>query len=89
MRLKTPYKIVEMGEKAFALFSAGESGQESYRPYAVNDTGRRMLELLQHPRSLEELIGLLSEEYSVEAAILEQDVRDYLQHLRDYDILEE
>ena len=49
--------------------------------YSANEIGTRVWELLNEKRSLQEMIAMLREEFEVEPALLEKDIRDFLEQL--------
>jgi hypothetical protein len=54
----------------------------------LNDVGTRIVELCETGTSARELVTLLAEEYDIEPACLEADIQDFIQHLRDADVIE-
>ncbi len=54
---------------------------ESDQVYELNETGFRVVELLDGARSLDDLLGLLAAEYDAEAASLRPDVEALIDQL--------
>lgn len=86
MHLSGQYRIVKTGGQTFALFASAES-EGGFRAFVINETGERLLSLLEQERGLDELLAALEEEYSVQNASLRQDVESYLSRLKALGIL--
>ena len=56
---------------------------------ALNDVGVRVLELLEIPTSISDLLDTLVLEYAVERATVERDVENYLQKLLAVGVIEQ
>lgn len=54
---------------------------ESGRYFGLNDTARRIWELLEWPRRCDDIIGTLGAEFDVDRATLEQDTLAFLERL--------
>lgn len=57
--------------------------------YGMEQTARRIWELLESPRKVSDLCGRLAEEYRVEAALCEPEVISFLEELREEGLIVE
>ena len=56
--------------------------------YGLNEVGTRIWTLLQEPRTLDEIVKVLVEEYSVDRDQCEEDVRKLLNQMMEKNLLE-
>ena len=56
--------------------------------YSLNEVGTRIWTLLQEPRTLEEIVDALLEEYSVDRDRCEKDARALLDEMVDMDLID-
>jgi hypothetical protein len=63
-------------------------GQEQGEYYGLRDVAASLWLHLEQPRSLDELCALVAEEYAVTAEGCRDDVRVFLEELRDKDLVE-
>lgn len=56
--------------------------------YGLNEVGTRIWTLLQEPRTLDEIVKVLVEEYSVDRDQCEEDVRKLLNQMTEKNLLE-
>jgi hypothetical protein len=65
----------KIGEEAVVL------NQETADVLVVNEMGARILDLVAGGHSVKDMVAILSSDYLVEPAILEQDINEYLDDL--------
>ena len=70
--------IVPLGQKVLDLNGV----------ITLNETGAFIWELLKKERSLDELVEAVSEEFEVEPDQARKDIEDFLNQLREFDMLE-
>ena len=56
--------------------------------YGLNDVGTRVWALIQEPRTVEEIVGIVTREYEVEPARFERDLTKLLQDLHSANLIE-
>ncbi len=56
--------------------------------YGLNEVGTRIWSLLQEPKTLDEIVDVLLEEYSVDRDQCEDDVRELLNQMTEKNLLE-
>lgn len=57
------------------------------RYFTITGVGTRMLELLAEDISLEELVGMIVDEYEVDPVIARRDIEAFLDRLRDAQLI--
>ncbi len=62
---------------------------ETNKFYETNGTGTRIMQLLQENKTFDEIIDVLYEEYDVEREAVYNDVKEFLEKLKKYNLLEE
>lgn len=80
------YKITSnlaISENGFLFLpSTGES-------FTLNPIGKEIVEGLKTNKTLEEISSQIVEDYDVEAATIERDLTDFLNQLKNFNLLEE
>jgi hypothetical protein len=56
--------------------------------YGLNPVGARVWSLIQEPKSFAELRDALTDEYDVDATVLESDLQKLLSELAEHDLIE-
>lgn len=56
--------------------------------YGLNEVGTRVWTLLQEPKTLDEIVDALLEEYSVDRDQCEEDVKELIDQMMEKDLLE-
>ncbi len=64
------------------LPSTGES-------FTLNPIGKEIVENLKSAKTLEEISHTLAEEYDADEQIIERDLNDFLQQLKNFNLIEE
>ncbi len=59
----------------------------SLRYFTVNETGRTILEALEQPRTLDELVKAITDEFDVTDALAESTAREFLDHCQSAKLL--
>jgi hypothetical protein len=62
---------------------------ETSKFYEANGTGTRIMQLLQASKTKEEIITSICDEYEVDPEIFEQDLDEFVEKLRKYELLDE
>ena len=60
---------------------------ENGKYYQMNETGSRILNLLDHPRSIRELCEAMEGLYRVDDPVCKQDVLDFIREMVDYNLI--
>lgn len=55
--------------------------------YQLNEIGKNIINLLKQQKDLNEIIGILSEEYAIDRDLLFIDVSDFIAKLKIYELL--
>lgn len=56
--------------------------------YGLNDVGTRVWALIQEPRTIDEIVGIVAKEYEVEPERFERDLTKLLQDLQSANLVE-
>ena len=56
--------------------------------FGLNEVGCRVWSIIQHPRSLEEILSELLDEYQVDRACLESDLDEWLRKMTDAGLIQ-
>lgn len=86
MRVVSGFIVREIVSQTVAVPS-GDSARRLSGLVSLNDCGKFLFELLQTERTEEELVQALVAEYEVDTSTARQDVADFIQLLRDNDLL--
>lgn len=84
-----PGFIVRQIADQIVAIPTGESARTLSGLVALNDSGRFLFDLLQSPRTEEELIAAMQGTYEVDALTARADVAEFLQILRQNQLLDE
>ena len=71
----------------YALIPVGDTVIKNNGLFSLSETGARIWELLPQADSAEELVEALLEEYDVDRETLSRDVDEFLEQLRQLEIL--
>lgn len=63
--------------------------QETSKYFTLNNTGALIWEVLQTPSTLPEIVQTISEKYSVDPSVCEQDVKAVLNHMKESKLVKE
>lgn len=88
LRIVPGFIVREIADQIVAI-PTGESARVLSGLVALNDTGRFLFELLQNPRTEEELIRTMVDTYDVDTDTAQADVAEFLAFLRHGRLLEE
>ena len=80
----TPLPSVEVLRRLAVSESGFVFDPSSGHNFTLNETGLRLLRLLQQERRLDQLLAELGEEYSGDPREMERDVLEFISTLRDY-----
>jgi hypothetical protein len=73
--------VADLGGDAVVLDSNGG------RYYGLNEVAARILELVQEPRSVGDVVTLMRQEYDVPDEVLEKDVIQFLEEMEDHELV--
>ena len=88
MRIVPGFIVRQIADQIVAI-PTGESARTLSGLVALNDTGRFLFDLLQTPRTEAELIEAMQDAYEVDHATAQADVAEFLQILRQSQLLDE
>lgn len=88
MRIVPGFIVRQIADQIVAI-PTGESSRTLSGLVALNDSGRFLFDLLQSPRTEEELIAAMQGTYEVDALTARADVAEFLQILRQNQLLDE
>lgn len=88
MRIVPGFIVRQIADQVVAI-PTGQSARTLSGLVALNDSGRFLFDLLQSPRTEEELIAAMQETYEVDAPTARADVAEFLQILRQNQLLDE
>lgn len=88
MRIVPGFIVRQIADQIVAI-PTGESARTLSGLVALNDTGRFLFDLLQTPRTEAELIEAMQDTYEVDNATARADVAEFLQILRQSQLLDE
>lgn len=71
----------------YALIPVGDTVLKNNGLFSLTETAARIWQLLPAAESQEQIVDALLEEYDVERAVLEADVAEFLDQLRELEIL--
>jgi hypothetical protein len=86
MRVKKDIVLREIAGE-YILVPTGESAVNMLRIMSLNDCGVFLWKLLAEEKTERELVDAVLEEYEIDAATAEQDVKEYLSQLAEADLL--
>jgi len=86
MRIVSGFILREIVSQTIAVPS-GESAQHLSGLVSMNDCGRFLFELLQSEQTEDSLVRALMESYDVDMATAQQDVTEFLELLRENNLL--
>ena len=87
MRRKSGFALRKVGEVNI-IVPLGQKVLDLNGVITLNETGAFIWELLKKERSLDELVEAVSEEFEVEPDQARKDIEDFLNQLREFDMLE-
>ena len=82
MKLKYQMVLQQVGTQWFAV-AVGDNARECNGMLTLNETGSRLIELLQQEHTEEELEQLVLDEYEGDEQQIRQSVRDFVKQLQD------
>ena len=88
MRLKHSFEIVDVGDEIIAV-PVGDSAAKMHAVLKFNKTGREVFALMQEPTTEKEIVNTLSEKYPNQLESLTTYVHTFVQHFRDWGLIEE
>jgi hypothetical protein len=62
---------------------------ETNKYYEINETGTTIIKLLQKHKTVEEIMNVICEEYTVNREVALNDVNEFLKKLKKYTLIEE
>lgn len=71
----------------YALIPVGDTVIKNNGLFSLSETGARIWELLPQADGAEQLVGALLEEYDIDRDTLARDVNEFLEQLRQMEIL--
>lgn len=86
MRIVSGFIVREIVSQTVAVPS-GESAHRLSGLVSLNESGRFLFELLQTEQTEDSLVQALVDAYEIDTATAQQDVSDFLDLLRDNDLL--
>lgn len=86
MRVKKDIVLREIAGE-YILVPTGEGAVNMLRIMSLNDCGVFLWKLLAEEKTERELVDAVLEEYEIDAATAEQDVKEYLSQLAEADLL--
>ena len=60
---------------------------ENGKYYQMNETGSRILNLLDHPRSIRELCEAMEGLYRIDGAVCKQDILEFMREMAQYNLI--
>ena len=86
MKLKYDFQIQELMDQYFAV-PVGDNSEELGGMIKLNETGKRILELLQEETDLDSVIQALLAEYDAPESVLREEVEKMIAVLHSEDII--
>lgn len=88
MRLKEGFVLHNIGEEYMAV-ATGEAAENFNGIVRSNETGAYVFELLQKETTEEAIVEAMCERYEADRAVIERDVANIIQHMREAGFLHE
>ena len=88
MRIKSTFELVEVAGE-YMLVPTGDSTTSYKGIWTLNDAAGFLLGKMNEPRTKEQLVALLMNEYKVDQTTAESDIDDLLQKLLEFGVIEE
>ncbi len=88
MKLREGFVIREVGGKAYAV-ATGESAKYFKGMLTLNEMGVFMFGLLKKDTTEEKIVDAILAEYEAERSVVEKDVDEFVERLRQVNILED
>lgn len=79
---KTGHLATDLGNETVIFNTLNE------KYYGLNDVGTRVWSLIQEPRTIDEIVGIVAKEYEVEPEQFERDLTKLLQDLQSANLIE-
>lgn len=86
MHIPEGFRVRQILDETLAV-PGGEVAKQFAGIISLNEVGRFLFELLQMEQTTDSLVAALLESYDVDQATAEQDVAEFLSHLRNADLL--
>lgn len=87
MKIKNGFLLRQVGEQNIVV-AVGEESRNFNGIIRLNDTGRFLWENLQKDITEKELVRIMLLEYDIDGATAEADVADFIETLKEADLLE-
>ena len=87
MKIKNGFLLRQVGEQTVVV-AVGEESRNFNGIIRLNDTGRFLWENLQKDITEKELVRIMLLEYDIDGATAEADVADFIETLKEADLLE-
>ncbi len=88
MKIKSDYVLRSIADM-HVVVTVGEAAHTRNSLFSLNDTGATLWETLKNPATKQDLIDVLLQEYDVETEEAEESVEEFLNTLRQLNILDE
>ena len=86
MHIPEGFRVRQILDEILAV-PGGEVAKQFAGIISLNEVGRFLFEQLQTEQTMDSLVAALLENYDVDHATAEQDVEEFLTHLRNADLL--
>ena len=88
MKLRDGFVVREVGGKSYAV-ATGTSAKYFKGMLTLNEMGVFMFDLLKKDTTEDKIVDAILAEYEVEKSVVEKDVSEFIDKLREINILEE
>lgn len=88
MKLKCEFVISNIADEIVAV-PVGERAKYYHLVLKLNEESQKIIELLQKNASIEDISAEIKKEYSVEENQLRKYIVEFIDHLKEYDLIEE
>ena len=88
MRLKCHFEIVDMKDEIVGV-PVGATSSEIHGVIKLNSTGREIIDLLQNDTDIDSIIDVLSTHYDDCRQTIKMYVMEFVEKLRDYQLIED
>lgn len=87
MKLKCEFVVSEIADELVAV-PVGKEAKSFHLVMKLNEESKKILELLNHETTVEEISSKIRKEYDVDDDTLKKYINEFVDQLRDYQLIE-
>lgn len=88
MKLKSEFVVAEIADELVAV-PVGENAKSYHLVLKLNEEGHKILELLKEETTVEDIAHEIKKEYSIKDDVLKQYIEEFVDELRQHNLIEE